>query len=58
MMFKKKDIDLMADHYKEEQEKKDQVPPYVEGPLTLTISIFVFGTALLILKGSIFWSIT
>jgi len=46
LMFKKKDVDMMVDHYKKEQEKIDTVPAYVKAPiftfLTVTVWAFVF----------------
>jgi len=46
LMFKKKDVDMMVDHYKKEQVKIDTVPAYVKAPiftfLTVTVWAFVF----------------
>ena len=52
-MFKQKDIDDMAEHYKEVQEKKDSIPPIYDAPFTTTILLIVAATAFMILKGYI-----
>ena len=50
-MFKQKDIDGMAQHYKEEQEKRDSIPPLYDAPFTTSLVLIVAGFALLLLKG-------